>query len=146
MTPAPPDHTDRRPKDVSPPPGAGGARQVVGPVGRLGRWTAAHFRVVLAGWAVPAIGLLVVAPRAETALSGAGWHATGSESVRARALVDRSFDGLGSYGPTVVVHSGDRTVADPVFRRVLRDVQARLRSDPAVRTVVPPRAPSTISA
>jgi RND superfamily putative drug exporter len=50
----------------------------VGPIGRLGRWTATHFRTVLAVWALLAVGLGVLAPRAETALSGAGWEATGS--------------------------------------------------------------------
>ena len=56
----------------------------LGPIGRLGRWTAAHFRIVAAAWVVVAVGLGVFAPRAEQALSGAGWEATGSESVHAR--------------------------------------------------------------
>ena len=53
-----------------------------GPVGRLGRYTAANFRVVLIAWALLAVALGFFAPRVETALSGAGWEATGSESVR----------------------------------------------------------------
>src|SRR4051812_28120315 len=103
----------------------------VGPLGRLGRWTATHSGAVVGAWVVVAVGLGVFAPRAEHALSGAGWEATGSESVQARQLVDQSFNGLGSYGPTVVVHSPDRTVSDPAFRRVLRGVEAELKSDPA---------------
>ena len=112
----------------------------IGPIGRLGHWTAAHFRVVAIAWAVVAVGLGVFAPRAEKALSGAGWEAPGSESVQARKLIDRNFDGAGTYGLTVVVHARDRTVSDPAFARVLRAVEARLGSDPAVTTVVPPRA------
>ena len=50
----------------------------VGPIGRLGRYTATHFRVVLVGWLVVAVGLGFFAPRVETALSGAGWETTGS--------------------------------------------------------------------
>ena len=46
----------------------------VGPVGRLGLYTASHFKVVLAGWLAVALGLGVFAPRVETALSGAGWE------------------------------------------------------------------------
>ena len=80
-------------------------RQQVGPIGRLGRWTATHFRVVVTAWVVVAVGLGILAPRVETALSGAGWEATGSESVAARQLIDKNFDGAGSYGLTVVVHS-----------------------------------------
>ena len=58
----------------------------VGPIGRLGHYTATHFRVVVIGWAVIALGLGFLAPRVEKALSGAGWEATGSESVQARKL------------------------------------------------------------
>src|SRR3954468_12027813 len=105
----------------------------VGPIGRLGRWTATHFRAVLAAWAVVAVGLGVLAPRAEQALSGAGWEATGSESVQARHLIDRDFHGLGSYGLTIAVHASDRKVADPAFRQAIRGVQAKLESEPAVR-------------
>ena len=117
----------------------------LGPIGRLGRWTAAHFRIVAATWVVVAVGLGILAPRVEKALSGAGWEATGSESVQARQLIDKNFNGLGSYGLTVVVHSPDKTVADPAFQRALRGVEAKLKSDPAVTTVVPPRAGVSIS-
>src|SRR3954463_12007100 len=94
----------------------------VGMIGRLGRWTATHVSTVVAIWAVLALGLGFLAPRVETALSGAGWEATGSESVQARALIDQHFDGLGSYGLTVVVHSPHATVADPAFARALEQV------------------------
>jgi putative drug exporter of the RND superfamily len=121
-------------------------RLKVGPIGRLGRWTAAHFRIVAAAWVVVAVGLGVLAPRAEKALSGAGWEATGSESVQARQLIDKNFNGSGTYGLTVVVHAPGRTVSDPAFERVLRAVEDKLKSDPAVATVVPPRAGVSISA
>src|SRR3954453_15274975 len=99
----------------------------VGAIGRLGRWTAGHFRIVAAAWVVVAVGVGVLAPRGETALSGAGWEATGSESVQARQLIDKSFDGLGTYGLTVVVHAPDKTVSDPAFARVLRGGQDELK-------------------
>ena len=77
----------------------------IGPIGRLGRWTATHFRAVLAAWLVIALGLGFLAPRVEKALSGAGWEASGSQSVQARQLIDKNFKGLSSYGLMVVVHS-----------------------------------------
>ena len=58
--------------------------EAVGPLGRLGRWTADHVRAVAIAWAVVAVALGVFAPKVETALSGAGWQANGSESVQAR--------------------------------------------------------------
>src|ERR1700760_2383091 len=90
-----------------------GGRRRLGPLGRLGRWTATHFTTVVAAWGVLALGLGLVAPRVETALSGAGWEATGSESVQARHLIDARFHGSGSYGQTVVVQSPRETVSDP---------------------------------
>jgi RND superfamily putative drug exporter len=105
----------------------------MGPIGKLGRWTATHLRVVAAGWLVIAGGLGLLAPRVERALSGAGWEATGSQSVHARALIDRQFGGLGAYRLTVVVRSRG-TVPDDV----LRAVEARLRREPAVASVLAP--------
>jgi putative drug exporter of the RND superfamily len=122
-----------------------GPRLQIGAIGRLGRWTAGHFRIVAAAWVVVAVGLGVLAPRVENALSGAGWETTGSESVQARQLIDKGFNGFGTYGLTVVVHAPDKTVSDPAFERVLRRVEDKLKSDPAVATVVPPRAGVSIS-
>src|SRR3954469_18743639 len=104
----------------------------LGAVGKLGRWTAGHFRIVAAVWVVVALSLGALAPRAENALSGAGWEATGSESVQARDLIDKNFDGLGSYGLVVAVHAESKSVSDPAFRRAISGVQAKLTSSTAV--------------
>src|SRR3954453_22499818 len=117
----------------------------LGAVGKLGRWTAGPFLIVAAVGGVVALSLGVLAPRVENALSGAGWEATGSESVQARQLIDTNFPGSGAYGLTVVVHPRPRTVSDPAFRRVLDAVEDRLRRDPAVAGVLSPRAGVSIS-
>ena len=91
----------------------------VGPIGRLGAWTADHFRAVLVAWIVAAVGLGVLAPRVETALSGAGWEASGSQSVQARTLIDQHFGGQSSAALMVVVHSSMATVSDPQFAAVV---------------------------
>jgi putative drug exporter of the RND superfamily len=117
----------------------------LGPIGRLGRYTATHVRVVLAAWAVVAVALGFFAPRVETALSGAGWEATGSESVQARTLIDHGFHGLGSSALTAVVHSRTQTVRDPAFARVLAGVQQTLRADRDVSQVVAPAPGASIS-
>jgi RND superfamily putative drug exporter len=117
----------------------------VGPVGRLGRWTATHFRQVVIAWVIVAVGLGFFAPRIETALSGAGWETTGSQSVQARNLIDKNFKGLGSYGLMVVVHSPTKTVTDPAFAQALHGVEAKLRADRAVTIVVTPQPRVSIS-
>ena len=117
----------------------------VGPIGRLGRWTSDHFRIVLIVWIVIAVVFGAFAPRAEKALSGAGWEATGSESTDVRAVVQREFAGLSSAGLMVVLHSDTKTVADPAYTAAVGRVAAVLRSDDRVASVVLPRAGVSIS-
>ena len=117
----------------------------LGPIGRLGRFAATHRRAVFITWAVVAIGLGVLAPRVETALSGAGWQANGSESVKVREQLDANFGGAGAYALQVAVHSRELTAADPAFRRTLARVERVLAADPAVGSVVAPRPGASIS-
>ena len=116
-----------------------------GPVGRLGRWTATHFTFVAIAWVLLAVGLGVLAPRVETALSGAGWEATGSESVDARKAIDREFGGLSSSALMVVVHSGENTASDPAFRAAVDRAVRILHDDPRVTRVLSPRPGQSIS-
>jgi putative drug exporter of the RND superfamily len=117
----------------------------VGPIGRLGRYTATHLRTVLAGWLVVALVLGFFAPRVEKALSGAGWEANGSQSVQARHLIERDFAGLGSYGLETVVYSPTQTVGSPAFRSAIARVERTLHANASVRTVVAPALGLSIS-
>jgi RND superfamily putative drug exporter len=117
----------------------------LGPIGRLGRLAAQRPRHVFVAWAVIAVVLGVLSPRVESALSGAGWQANGSESVKVREEVDRAFAGNGAYALQVAVHSSEYTAADPAFRRTLRRAERLLAADPAVRGVIAPQPGSSIS-
>ena len=117
----------------------------VGPLGRLGRWTATHGRLVALGWIVIALPLAVLAPRVEHALSGAGWEASGSESVEARTLVEREFDGLSSSSLMVVLHSDTLRTSDPAFAHAVDAVGELLEADDHIASVVPPRDGISIS-
>ena len=114
-------------------------------LGRLGRWTATHFRAVAVVWAVVAIGLGALAPGVEHALSGAGWEASGSESLKVRERIDREFGGLSSSALMVVVHSKAKTVDNSAFQAVVADARRTLAADPRVRDVVLPRPGESIS-
>jgi RND superfamily putative drug exporter len=128
------------------PTSQGPAPRPLGPVGRLGRFAASQPRWVFVAWVAIAVGLGALAPRVETALSGAGWQANGSQSVAAREQVDQAFAGAGAYALQVAVHSQELTVADPAFRRSLRRAERLLAADPAVSRVIPPRPGVSISA
>jgi putative drug exporter of the RND superfamily len=117
----------------------------VGPLGRLGRWTATHFKVVALGWVVVALALGFLAPRVESALSGAGWEASGSQSVDVRERVDAEFSGMSSSALMVVVSSERLVVDDPGFAAVLDGVERELAAHEDVVSVAPPRPGESIS-
>src|SRR5665213_1089871 len=73
------------------------------PFARIGAWTATHFRRVLVGWLLVLVVFGFFAVRVEGALAGAGWQASNSQSVQARAIIERDFSGLGATALQVVV-------------------------------------------
>ena len=119
--------------------------EAVGPLGRLGGWTARHVRVVAIVWAVVAVAFGAFAPRVETALSGAGWQANGSEWVQARTMIQAHFAGLSSAALMVVVHSKDATVDGAGVRKTIARVERLLRANPQIASVQAPRTGHSIS-
>ncbi len=117
----------------------------IGPIGRLGRWSATHVKWVVAAWVIVALGLGFLAPRVESALSGAGWEDTGSQSVQARQLIQDNFGGNSSNALMVVVHSSDQTVASRAMKATIAKASATLAADGAISQVVPPMPGQTIS-
>jgi RND superfamily putative drug exporter len=104
-------------------------------LGRLGAWAADHRRRLVLVWGVAVLALGALAPFADHALSGAGWEAPGSESAKARRVIESHFPGQGTYALSVVVAG----VGDAQRRSAITAVRAVLRRDPAVRGV-PARA------
>jgi len=113
---------------------------------RLGAWAAGHLRTVLVLWLLILAVFGAFAPRVESALSGAGWQDSGSQSVAAREAIARNFDGLGATALQVVIHDGARPIADdPAAQRILAEAQALLKADPRVSTVLPPQPGVSLS-
>jgi RND superfamily putative drug exporter len=121
------------------------ARREIGPIGRLGAWTATHFRTVLLSWALIVVGLGFFAPRVEHALSGAGWEASGSESVQVREQLDAEFGGLSSSALQVVVSSPSETVEDRGFAATVAAAEQKLGADERVARVIGPAEAGAIS-
>src|SRR6516165_8958707 len=117
-----------------------------GAMARLGAWTATHLRAVLVGWAVVILAFGFFAPRVQSALAGAGWQDSTSQSVAARAVIQRDFHGLGASAlQVVVVDHGAPISADPAAQAVVARVTGLLRSDARVSTVVPPQPGMSLS-
>jgi RND superfamily putative drug exporter len=87
-----------------------------GPLGRLGHRAARHRGRVFAAWLLIVLGLGFFAPRVESALAGAGWEDSGSESVHVRQTVQKEFAGLSSAALQVVVSVDSGSVATGVGR------------------------------
>jgi RND superfamily putative drug exporter len=102
---------------------------------------------VLVGWAVVIVALGFFAPRVQSALAGAGWQDSTSQSVAARNLIQHDFAGLGASALQVVVVDHRAPIhSDPAAQAVVGRVTALLRADPRVSTVVAPQTGVSLSA
>ncbi len=117
-----------------------------GPFARLGRWAATHFRRVLVAWLLVLLGFGFFAIHVENALAGAGWQSSNSQSVAARAIIEKHFSGLGATGLQVVVvdHHGP-VASDPQAQAIVAKATNVLRNDPRLSTVVSPQAGVSLS-
>ncbi|MDA8073153.1 MAG: MMPL family transporter [Actinomycetota bacterium] len=127
--------------------GAPGGDSSPGLFAKLGTWTGMHLRPVLLAWLVVLVVFGVFAPKAETALAGAGWQDSSSQSVHARQIIRQDFAGLGSSALQVVVVDHTQSILhDPAAQRVVAAVVRKLRANKDVSEVVPPFPGSSISA
>ena len=126
------------------PPATAAARRS-GPIGRLGRYAATNARTVFIAWAIVAVALGFFAPRVETALSGAGWQANGSESVAVRDLAVSHFGGNASSAIQVVVTDPKGDVLSWAGSEALAQATAILEADPRVGDVIQPQPGATVS-
>ena len=117
-----------------------------GLLSRLGAWSAIHVRVVLVTWLVVLGVFGSFAPQVESALSGAGWQDSGSQSVKARDLIGKEFGGLNSAALQVVVVDRNSSIAnDPVAGRVIAQATKVLHADHRVASVIPPQPGVSLS-
>lgn len=133
--------TRRRVKGITPT-----EQSSAGLLGRLGEWTGSHLRPVLVAWMIVLVAFGVFAPKVESALAGAGWQDSSSQSVQARQVIRKDFAGLGSSALQVVVVDHRMAIAaDPAARSAITRAESLLRANRDVSTVVPPQAGASIS-
>ena len=116
-----------------------------GALGSLGLWVTEHRKWTAVVWLLVVVGLGALAPRVEANLSGAGWQASGSESVQARELAQAHFGGNASSAIQVVVHSNEGPVTAGVGAKVLAEATTALRADPRIAEIIAPQPGSTLS-
>jgi RND superfamily putative drug exporter len=100
----------------------------------------------LVAWLLVLLVFGFFAVRVETALAGAGWQASSSQSVQARAIIEKDFHGLGATALQVVVvdHHGP-IASDPQAQAIVAKATTMLRNDPRVSSVVSPQAGVSLS-
>ena len=160
-------HCPSRPSDHRPQPGRGASVAIAatkstspeplerrddsgppkpGHLARLGAWSAYHLRTVLVAWIVVVGVFGAFAPQVSSALSGAGWQDSGSQSVKARELIGKEFAGLNSAALQVVVVSRNGPIADnPQAGRAISQATALLKADHRVKAVMPPQPGMSLS-
>ena len=139
--------TPVRPGSIDPQGPPTGTGRPAGVMARLGRWTATHLRRVLLGWLIVLVVFGVFAPHVESALSGAGWEDSTSQSVAARTVIQKDFSGMGSTAIQVVVQDHRGPIAgDPAAQAIVDRVASVLRADPRISRVVMPQPGVTLSA
>ncbi|HET8929111.1 MAG TPA: MMPL family transporter [Acidimicrobiales bacterium] len=116
-----------------------------GRLGRLGTGVLRHGRLTATIWVAVVVGLGIFAPQVEHRLSGAGWEASGSESVVVRDVVHETFGGTDATAIQVVVADTGSPVTVGHGARVISEATRLLEADPRISTVVPPQAGATLS-
>jgi RND superfamily putative drug exporter len=105
-----------------------------------------HFRRVLIAWLLVVLVFGFFAVHVESALAGAGWQASNSQSVAARAIIEKNFSGLGATALQVVVVDRHGPLAsDPQAQAILSKAITILHNDPRVSAVVSPQAGISLS-
>lgn len=113
---------------------------------RLGTWAATHARHVLIGWLLVLVVFGFFAIKVETSLAGAGWQASNSQSVQARAIIERDFGGLGATDLQAVIVDHNGPIAqDPRGQAAVSGAEQKFRSDPRVSVVAGPQAGVSLS-
>ncbi|MCZ7630933.1 MAG: MMPL family transporter [Microthrixaceae bacterium] len=102
---------------------------------RLARFSGRHRRAVMVVWLVAMLGAAPLALTLTNALSGAGWEAQGSTSVKVRDELRADFGELGAEAAVVVYRQSTPIAEDPTG---VEDLVAELRTQPAAAGVVDP--------
>src|SRR5947208_8586263 len=109
--------------------------------GRMGAWSAAHWKTAVFGWLACVVVLFYVGnaliglKQIELNDAGVGQSHTADQILK-KACPERA-----PQAEFVLVESTTRTVADPAFRATVDDVIASVKSDPTIKKLHSPFAP-----
>ena len=106
--------------------------------GRMGRWSAAHWKTATLGWLAFVAIALVIGQSA--GLQTINYDASGpGESGRVNKILDAGFKQPASE--SVLIESERATIDDPVFSAAVEDTLVRLAASPVVTNIRSPLRP-----
>src|SRR4051812_49721479 len=103
---------------------------------RLGRWSARHHRIVIAGWAILLLLSAPLALQVGSALRSGGFVRDDLESARTKALLEREI-GTPQAAAVVVFHSDTLRAGEPAFEAAAAQAVAGVPSAAYVRGLLP---------
>jgi RND superfamily putative drug exporter len=119
----------------------GAQQQRLGIVARVGRWTAAHRRVVLLGWIVALVGAFGASSAAGTNYSNS-FSLKGTDSQRAIDLLKHDFPAQSGDSDQIVFHTRTGSVTEAAVRARVAPALAQIARLPHVSGVVSPYSPA----
>src|SRR5215210_6116567 len=109
--------------------------------GRMGRWSAGHWKTAVFGWLAfvvvsLAVGMAIGTKQIETRDANVG------QSHKADRILQTAFPEADPNTEIVLVHSLKFTTRSPEFRAAVADVIASVRSNPAITNLQSPYDPA----
>jgi uncharacterized membrane protein YdfJ with MMPL/SSD domain len=109
--------------------------------GRMGRWSATHWKTAVFGWLACVVVLFAFGNIAlgfkQIDVNDAGV----GQSHKADKILQRAFPERAPQTEIVLVQSASRTADDPAFRSTVADVIRSVESNPAIKNLDSPYAP-----
>jgi RND superfamily putative drug exporter len=102
----------------------------------LSRIATQHPWKVVAAWALVMVVAAPFAMRFEDILSGAGWDVAGSDSQRARQLIERELPQTFPQNLVAVYHGENLTIDDAAYADAVDASLSRVEADPEVAGIV----------
>jgi len=134
----PPEGGNRTPPDLA----SAQMQRAMNIAGRMGAWSAAHWKTAVFGWIAAVFvcfavgGQLIGLKQIELNDAGVG------QSHKADELLKKAFPERAPQTEFVLVQSATRTVNDPAFRATVADVIASVGASHAIKNLHSPYAPT----
>jgi uncharacterized membrane protein YdfJ with MMPL/SSD domain len=109
--------------------------------GRMGAWSAAHWKTAVFGW-LACVVVLAYVGNALVGFKQIDQNDIGvGQSHKADQILKKAFPERAPQQELVLIESSSKTATDPAFRATVKDVLASVQSSPAIKNIQSPYDP-----